>query len=149
MGPRDVHCYWVGHCFQAILVAMQGQYIKYICFKNIKMVNNFRVFYSSNPAFKTDFVNIYFWNDIIKNFQTSRWGKGINQEVGINTYTLLYIKQIINKIVLYSTGDSTQYSVMSYMGKESTKEWACVYVQLIYFVVQQKLTQHCKLTILQ
>ena len=53
------------------------------------------------------------------------WG-GINQEFGINIYTLLYIKQITNKDLLYSTGNSTQYSVMAYMGKESKKE--CIYV---------------------
>ena len=38
------------------------------------------------------------------------------------TYTLLYIKQITNKNLLYSTGSSTQYSVMAYMGKESKKK---------------------------
>ena len=39
------------------------------------------------------------------------------------TYThLLYIKQITNKDLPYSTGNSTQYSVMAYMGKESKKE---------------------------
>ena len=49
----------------------------------------------------------------------------------------------------YSTGHSTQYSVIAYMGKESEKEWKCVYVQLNHFVVQQKLVQYCKSTILQ
>ena len=39
----------------------------------------------------------------------------------IEIYTLLYIKQITNKDLLYSTGNSTQYSVMTYMGKESKK----------------------------
>ena len=29
--------------------------------------------------------------------------------------------------LLYSTGNSTQYSVMTYMGKESKKEWIYVY----------------------
>ena len=29
---------------------------------------------------------------------------------------------------MYSTGNSTQYSVMTYMGKESKKEWTNVYV---------------------
>ena len=48
--------------------------------------------------------------------------RGINWETGIDIYTLLYIKQIINKDVLYSTGNSTRYSVMTYMGKESKKE---------------------------
>ena len=55
-------------------------------------------------------------------------GGGINWEIGINIYTLLYIKQIINKDLLSSTGNSTQYSVMAYMGKESKKEWIYVYV---------------------
>ena len=49
-------------------------------------------------------------------------------EIGIDIYTLLYIKLITNKDLLYSTGNSTQYSVMAYMGKESKKEWIYVYV---------------------
>ena len=36
-------------------------------------------------------------------------------------YTPLYIKYVINKDVLYSTGNSTQYSVITYMGKEFEK----------------------------
>ena len=51
-----------------------------------------------------------------------RW-RGINWEIGIDIYTLLYIKQITNKDLLCRTGNSTQYSVMTYMGKESKKEW--------------------------
>ena len=38
-------------------------------------------------------------------------------------YTLLYIKQITNNDLLSSTGNTTQYSVMTYMGIESKKEW--------------------------
>ena len=34
------------------------------------------------------------------------------------------------------------------MGRKP-KKGICVYVQLIHFAVQQKLTQHCKATILQ
>ena len=49
-----------------------------------------------------------------------------------------------NKDLLYSTGNSTQYSVMPNMGKESKKEWIYVYVKLIYFDVHLKLTQHYK-----
>ena len=33
-----------------------------------------------------------------------------------------------NENLLYSTGNSTQYSVMTYMGIESEKEWIYVYV---------------------
>ena len=42
-----------------------------------------------------------------------KWG-----EMGIDIYTLLYIIQITNKDLLYSTGNSSQYSVMTFMGKE-------------------------------
>ena len=38
---------------------------------------------------------------------------------------------------------------MTYMGKESEKEWIYVYVQLNHFAIHVKLTQHCKSTILQ
>ena len=55
-------------------------------------------------------------------------GGGINWEIGIDIYTLLYIKYITNKDLLYSTGNSTQYFVMAYMRKESKKEWIYVYV---------------------
>ena len=47
------------------------------------------------------------------------------------SYTLLYIKQITNKNLLYSIGNSTQYSVMAYIGEESLKnkkEWMYKYV---------------------
>ena len=42
-------------------------------------------------------------------------------ETGIDIYTLLYTKWITNKDSLYSTENSTQYSVMTYMGKKSKK----------------------------
>ena len=54
---------------------------------------------------------------------------GINWKTGIDTYTLLHIKQMTNKDLLYSTGNSTQYSVMACMGKESKKKsgYMCMY----------------------
>ena len=55
-------------------------------------------------------------------------GGEINWEIGTDVYTLLYIKQITNRNLLYSTENPTQYSVMTYMGKESKKEWIYVYV---------------------
>ena len=58
------------------------------------------------------------------------WGEK-NQQFGINIYTLLYIKQISNKDLLYSTGNYTQYLVITYNGKESEKEknvYICVYL---------------------
>ena len=53
---------------------------------------------------------------------------GINWKTGTNMYTQLYLTQITNKDLLYSTGNSIQYSVMSYMGTESKKEWIYMYV---------------------
>ena len=47
---------------------------------------------------------------------------GITLEVGINVYTVLYMKQIVNKDLLYSTRNANQYSVITFMGKESEKE---------------------------
>ena len=34
------------------------------------------------------------------------------------------------------------------MGGKSNEEGMCIYVRLIHFAVDQKLTQHCKVTIL-
>ena len=51
-----------------------------------------------------------------------RCGGGINYEFGINIYRLLYIKEITNKNLLCSTGNSTQYSVIAYMTKEYKKK---------------------------
>ena len=41
-------------------------------------------------------------------------GGRINWEIGIDIYTLLYIKQITNKDLPYSTGNSAQHSVMTW-----------------------------------
>ena len=46
-------------------------------------------------------------------------GGGINQELWVN---ILYIKYITNKDHLYNTGNSTQYSVITYKGKGTIKE---------------------------
>ena len=50
------------------------------------------------------------------------WEGGINQEFEIKIYTLLYIKQITNKDLLYSTGNYAQYIIIIYKGKESEKD---------------------------
>ena len=44
---------------------------------------------------------------------------GVNWETGIDIYTILHIKQITNEDSLYSTENSTENFIMSYMGKES------------------------------
>ena len=47
------------------------------------------------------------------------WEEGIVREFGMHMYSLLYVKWITNKDLLYSTGNSVQYSVITYNGKES------------------------------
>ena len=49
-------------------------------------------------------------------------GGGINWEFGICRYKLLYVKQVNNKVLLYSI----QYPVINHNGKEYEKE--CVYI---------------------
>ena len=49
-------------------------------------------------------------------------GGGINWETETDIYTRLYIKQMTSKDVPYNTGNSTQDSVMTYMGKEFKQE---------------------------
>ena len=61
-------------------------------------------------------------------YQGGGWGKGIDWEFGIDMYTLLYLKQVTNKDLLYSTGNCAQYSVITKMGKEFEKEQIHVYV---------------------
>ena len=53
---------------------------------------------------------------------------GINQEYGINRYITLYIKQINNKDLLYTTGNYIQYLVKTYNEKESEKAYMCIYI---------------------
>ena len=53
----------------------------------------------------------------------SEGGGGINWEFGINRYTLLCIKEINNKILLYSTGNYIQYPVINHSGKEYEEEY--------------------------
>ena len=42
-----------------------------------------------------------------------RVGGGIDWEFGIDMYTLLYLKSITKKDLLYSTGNSAQYSIIT------------------------------------
>ena len=76
------------------------------------------------------------------------WGKNegkreIVKEFGINMYTLLYLKWITNKFLLYSTGNSAKCYVAAWMGGEFGGEWIRVYVWLSPFAAHLKLSQHC------
>ena len=48
----------------------------------------------------------------------------------MDTYTLLYLKPITNKDLLYSTGNSAQCYVAAYIEGEFGGEWIHVYVWL-------------------
>ena len=52
----------------------------------------------------------------------------MTRDLGTDMDTLLYLKQITNKDLLYSTGNSVQYSVMTYIGMESKKVDMCMYI---------------------
>ena len=64
-------------------------------------------------------------------------------EFDINMYTLLYLKWIINKDLLYSTANSAQCYVAAWMEGEFGGEWVRVCVRLSPFAVHLKLSQHC------
>ena len=70
-------------------------------------------------------------------------GGEIVREFGMDMYTLLYLKWITNKDVLYSTRNSAQRYVVAWLGREFGEEWIHVYVWLNPFAVYQKLLQHC------
>ena len=45
-------------------------------------------------------------------------GEGIVRELGMDAYTLLYLKWITNKDLLYSTGNSAHCYVAAWMGRK-------------------------------
>ena len=59
----------------------------------------------------------------------------IPDQNGCNVYTLLNLKWITSKILLYSTGNSVQCHVAAWMRGKFGKEWIHVYVWLSSFVV--------------
>ena len=64
-------------------------------------------------------------------------------------YTLLYLKWITNKVLLYSTWNSAQYYVAARMGVGFGREWIHIYVWLNPFAIHLKISQHCKSAIPQ
>ena len=57
--------------------------------------------------------------------------------------TLLCLKWITNKDLLYSTGNSAQCCVAAWVGGELGGEWTHVCAWLSPFAVHLKLSQHC------
>ena len=70
-------------------------------------------------------------------------GDGMDGEFGMVMYTLLYLKWITNKDLLYSAGNSAQCYVAAWMGGEFGGEWIHEYVWLRHSAVHLKLSQHC------
>ena len=70
---------------------------------------------------------------------------GRDREFGMDMYTLLYLKWITNKDLLYSTGNSAQCYVAAWMAGEFGREWIHVYVWVNPFAVHLKVSQHCLL----
>ena len=50
-------------------------------------------------------------------------GEGRVREFGMGMYTVLYLKWITNKDLLYSAGNSTQCYVAAWMGRDFGREW--------------------------
>ena len=67
--------------------------------------------------------------------------RGRDREFCIDIYKLLYLKRIINKVLLYGTGDTSQCYVAVWMGGEFMGEW--IYGWLSPLTVHLKQTQHC------
>jgi len=55
------------------------------------------------------------------------WREGVVREFGMDMYTLLYLKWITNKHLLYSTENSAQHYVTAWMGGEFGGERIHVY----------------------
>ena len=63
--------------------------------------------------------------------QKGKGYRGINQKLEINIYTLLYIKQIKNKVLLHNTRNCIQYCVIIYNGKDFKKNMH-IYISLCF-----------------
>ena len=70
-----------------------------------------------------------------------------DREFEMDMHTLLYLKWITNKILLYSTGNSPQCYVAAWMEGDFGGEWVHVYAYVFLnpFPVHLKLSQHCLL----
>ena len=69
--------------------------------------------------------------------------QGIVRDFGKVMYTLLYLKQITNKDLLYSTWNSAHCYVPAWMGRGFGGEWKQVNVWLSPSAVHLKIPQHC------
>ena len=68
-------------------------------------------------------------------------GEGIVREFGMDMRTLLCLRRIISKDLLYNTRNSAQGFVAAWMGGQFGGEWIHVYVWLSPFTVHLKLSR--------
>ena len=73
--------------------------------------------------------------------QEGRLGVGIVRECGMDMYTLLYLKWINNKALMYSTGNSAQCYVAAWRGGEFGGEEMSICIWLSPFAAHLKLSQ--------
>ena len=64
------------------------------------------------------------------------------REFGMDMYTLLYLKWMTKKDLLYSIGNSTQFHVAAWTGGKLGGERIHVYVRLSPFADHLKIAQH-------
>ena len=76
------------------------------------------------------------------------WGR-IVREFGIDMYTLLFLKWITDKDLLYTTVNVAQCYMVAWKGGEFGRKWIHVCVWLSPFAVHLKLSKHGQLAILQ
>ena len=84
----------------------------------------------------------------LKELRTSLWlgeGEGVVRGLGMDRYTLLYLRWITSMDLFYSTGISVQCCVAAWTGTGFGGEWIHVYVWLSLFAVHLRLSQHCLL----
>ena len=65
--------------------------------------------------------------------------EGILRQFGMDMYTVLYLKWITKKDLLYNTWNSARCHVAAWTGGEFGEEWIHVYVWLSPFAVHLKL----------
>ena len=82
-------------------------------------------------------------NELTEHKEIHRLREGTVREFGKVIYTLLYSKWITNKDLLYSTLNSTQCYVPTWIGLGFGGEWIHAYGWLSPFAVHLKLPQHC------
>ena len=61
----------------------------------------------------------------------------------MDVYTVLCLKCVTNKDLLYSTWNFVQCYVAAWMGGQFGGEWIHVYVRLSPFTVHLKLSRYC------